>query len=60
MAQTLAWSTCLCGPPSPKFLTVAETADELGLSVTEVMALVRRGDLPGERVQGHGAHPYRA
>jgi excisionase family DNA binding protein len=43
------------GPPSqPRFLQLAEVADVLNISVAQVYALVRRGDIKAIKVGGRG------
>lgn len=41
-------------PPTPRFLPLAEVADVLSISVAQVYALVRRGDLPAIKIGGRG------
>lgn len=38
----------------PRFLTLTDVAEELQISVTQVRALVRNGDLPGIQIGGRG------
>lgn len=38
----------------PRFMPLADVADVLNISVTQVYALVRRGDLPAIKVGGRG------
>ena len=39
---------------SPRFLALAEVAEVLSISVSQVYALVRRGDLPAIKIGGRG------
>ena len=38
----------------PRFMPLADVADVLNISVTQVYALVRRGDLPAIKIGGRG------
>lgn len=38
----------------PRFLTLADVAEELAISVTQARALVRSGELPAIQVGGRG------
>lgn len=38
----------------PRFLTLADVADVLNISVTQTYALVRNGDLPALKIGGRG------
>lgn len=40
--------------PSPRFLTLADVADVLNVTVRQVYALVRSGDLRGIQIGGRG------
>jgi excisionase family DNA binding protein len=40
--------------PHPRFLSLADVAEVLNISVTQVYALVRRGDLPAIKIGGRG------
>ncbi len=40
--------------PSPRFLSLADVAEVLNISSTQVYALVRRGDLPAIKIGGRG------
>lgn len=40
--------------PSPRFIPLAEVAEVLGISVSQVYALVRRADLPAIKIGGRG------
>jgi excisionase family DNA binding protein len=39
---------------APRFLPLAEVAEALNISVSQVYALVRRGDLPAIKIGGRG------
>ena len=39
---------------SPRFLQLADVAEVLNISVNQVYALVRRGDLPAVKIGGRG------
>ena len=41
-------------PPQPRFLSLADVAQVLNISVAQVYALVRRGDLPAIKIGGRG------
>ncbi len=41
-------------PRNPRFLTLADVAEELNTSSAQVYALVRRGDLPAIKIGGRG------
>lgn len=41
-------------PPPRRFLSLADVAEVLNTSVTQVYALVRRGDLPAIKLGGRG------
>lgn len=41
-------------PTSPRFLTLADVADILNVTVRQVYALVRSGDLRGIQIGGRG------
>ncbi|MEJ7633995.1 helix-turn-helix domain-containing protein [Aeromicrobium sp.] len=41
-------------PSSPRFLTLADVADVLNVTVRQVYALVRSGDLRGIQIGGRG------
>ncbi|NRQ51527.1 helix-turn-helix domain-containing protein [Aeromicrobium stalagmiti] len=41
-------------PPSPRFLTLADVAEILNVTVRQVYALVRSGDLRGIQIGGRG------
>lgn len=41
-------------PSTQRFLALAEVADVLSISVSQVYALVRRGDLPAIKIGGRG------
>ena len=40
--------------PSPRFYALTEVAEVLNISVSQVYALVRRGDLPAIKIGGRG------
>jgi excisionase family DNA binding protein len=40
--------------PAPRFLTLADVADELSISAAQAYALVRTGDLPAVKIGGRG------
>lgn len=40
--------------PSPRFIPLAEVAEVLGISVSQVYALVRRAELPAIKIGGRG------
>lgn len=40
--------------PSPRFLTLADVAEILNISQSQVYALVRRNDLPAVKIGGRG------
>ncbi len=40
--------------PTPRFLALTEVAEVLNISVSQVYALVRRGDLPAIKIGGRG------
>ena len=40
--------------PAPRFLPLADVAAILNISMTQVYALVRRGDLPAIKIGGRG------
>lgn len=40
--------------PVPRFLALTEVAEVLSISMSQVYALVRRGDLPAIKVGGRG------
>jgi excisionase family DNA binding protein len=40
--------------PTPRFLPLADVAEILNISVAQVYALVRRGDLPAIKIGGRG------
>ncbi len=40
--------------PARRFLSLPDVADILSISVTQVYALVRRGDLPAIKIGGRG------
>lgn len=42
-------------PHQPRFLTLADVADTLNVTISQVKALVRSGDLPAIKVGGRGA-----
>ncbi len=44
----------MAASPVPRFLDLAEVAEVLSISVSQVYALVRRGDLPAIKVGGRG------
>jgi excisionase family DNA binding protein len=39
---------------TPRFLTLTDVAEVLNISVNQVQALVRRGDLPAVKIGGRG------
>ena len=39
---------------TPRFLTLADVAETMQISVNQVQALVRRGDLPAVKIGGRG------
>ena len=39
---------------APRFLTLADVADELSISAAQAYALVRTGDLPAVKIGGRG------
>ena len=41
-------------PRTPRFLTLADVAEQLNTSSAQVYALVRRGDLPAIKIGGRG------
>lgn len=41
-------------PPTPRFLTLADVAEVLNVTVRQVYALVRSGDLRGIQIGGRG------
>ena len=41
-------------PMGPRFLTIADVAEQLSVSVSQVRALIRSGDLPAIRIGGRG------
>lgn len=41
-------------PPSPRFLTLADVAEVLNVTVRQVYALVRSGELRGIQIGGRG------
>lgn len=41
-------------PPTPRFLTLADVADVLNVTVRQVYALVRSGELRGIQIGGRG------
>ena len=42
------------GSPTPRFLPLADVAAILNISMAQVYALVRRGDLPAIQIGGRG------
>lgn len=40
---------------APRFLTLTDVAETLNVSLAQVKALVRSGDLPGIKIGGRGA-----
>ena len=42
------------GSPTPRFLPLADVAAILNISMNQVYALVRRGDLPAIQIGGRG------
>lgn len=40
--------------PTPRFLSLADVAEILSISVAQVYALVRRGELPAIKIGGRG------
>ena len=47
-------ATTPVGGRSPRFLQLADVAEVLNISVNQVYALVRRGDLPAIKIGGRG------
>ena len=40
--------------PGPRFLTIPQVAEELATSQAQIMALLKRGDLPTMQIGGRG------
>jgi excisionase family DNA binding protein len=52
--DTASWETEAMPPTSPRFLTLADVAEVLNVTVRQVYALVRSGDLRGIQIGGRG------
>ena len=52
--DTNPWETGAMSAPSPRFLTLADVAEVLNVTVRQVYALVRSGDLRGIQIGGRG------
>lgn len=46
-------------PPAPEYLTAQQAADRLGVSTTWVYERCRGGEIPAEKVKGHGKPKWR-
>lgn len=44
----------MAGGATPRFLTLADVAEVLNISMAQVYALVRRGELPAIKIGGRG------
>ncbi|MCW2770905.1 MAG: DNA-binding protein [Aeromicrobium sp.] len=53
-ADTGPWETGPMPTSSPRFLTLADVAEVLNVTVRQVYALVRSGDLRGIQIGGRG------
>ncbi|WP_442880838.1 helix-turn-helix domain-containing protein [Aeromicrobium sp.] len=53
-ADTTTWETEAMPPLTPRFLTLADVAEVLNVTVRQVYALVRSGDLRGIQIGGRG------
>lgn len=52
--DTATWETGAMPLPSPRFLTLPDVAEVLNVTVRQVYALVRSGDLRGIQIGGRG------
>lgn len=52
--DTSPWETGDMPPLNPRFLTLADVAEVLNVTVRQVYALVRSGDLRGIQIGGRG------